>query len=84
MPLARLSPVTSPHTQGMTSPSRSSLIMRAPDTTPEAPELVPPPEPSVGFERLRVATASRATLLRLAHQRLELDLRDLRDKAAKG
>ena len=58
--------------------------MRAPDTTPQAPELVLPPEPSVGFERLRIATASRATLLRRDHQRFELDLRDLRDKAAKS
>lgn len=58
--------------------------MRAPDTTPQAPELVLPPEPSIGFERLRIATASRATLLRQDHQRFELDLRDLRDKAAKG
>ena len=58
--------------------------MRAPDTIPQPPELVLPAEPSEGFERLRIAAASRATLLRRAHQRLELDLRDLRDKAAKG
>jgi hypothetical protein len=58
--------------------------MRAPDTTPEAPQLVLPPEPSERFERLRIAAASRATLLRRAHRRLELDLRDLRDKAARS
>lgn len=58
--------------------------MRALDTTPQAPEFVPPPEPSEGFERLRIATASRATLLRRAHQRLEVDLRELRAKAAEG
>lgn len=34
------------------------------------------------FERLRVAAASRASLLRAAHLRLEHDLRDLRDKAS--
>lgn len=58
--------------------------MRAPDTLPQAPELVLPPEPSEGFERLRIATASRATILRQAQQRLELDLRDLRSKAAQS
>ena len=40
--------------------------------------------PSETFERLRVAAASRASLLRAAHLRLEDDLRDLRQKAAAG
>lgn len=58
--------------------------MRARDTPPPPPELVLPPEPSERVERLRIATVSRATLLRQAHHRLELDLRDLRHKAAQG
>lgn len=37
--------------------------------------------PSPTFERLRVAAASRASLLRTAHLRLEDDLRGLREKA---
>ena len=40
--------------------------------------------PSETFERLRVAAASRASLLRAAHLRLEVDLEDLRQKAAAG
>jgi len=40
--------------------------------------------PSETLERLRVAAASRASLLRAAHVRLEDDLRDLREKAAAG
>ena len=48
----------------------------------EVPETVPAPEPSETFERLRIAAASRASLLRAAHVRLEDDLRDLRMKAA--
>lgn len=40
--------------------------------------------PSETFERLRVAAASRASLLRAAHLRLEDDLRDLREKACTG
>ena len=50
----------------------------------EAPETVPAPEPSETFKRLRIAAASRASLLRAAHVRLEADLHDLRTKAAVG
>lgn len=38
--------------------------------------------PSETLERLRVAAASRASLLRAAHLRLEGDLEGLRQKAA--
>jgi hypothetical protein len=40
-----------------------------------------PAEPSESLQRLRVATQSRASLLREAHSRLEDDLSDLRSKA---
>lgn len=39
-------------------------------------------EPSERLLRLRIATSSRATILREAHTRLQLDLSDLRAKAA--
>lgn len=37
--------------------------------------------PSETLERLRVASASRTSLLKAAHRRLEDDLRELREKA---
>ncbi len=55
-------------------------------STTESALAVPEPaleiHPSGTLERLRVAAASRASLLRAAHRRLEDDLRDLREKAS--
>jgi len=55
-------------------------------STTESVLAVPEPgveiHPSETRERLRVAAASRASLLRAAHLRLEDDLRELREKAS--
>jgi hypothetical protein len=51
------------------------------DLNTAAAEPRPDAEPSERLLRLRIATASRATLLREAHTRLQDDLSDLRSKA---
>lgn len=61
--------------------NEQNLMITSPAST-DTTELLMTPELSETFERLRVAAASRATLLREAHVRLEDDLRDLRSKAS--
>lgn len=55
--------------------------MITPQIDLDVPESGPAPEPSETFARLRIAAASRASLLRAAQLRLEDDLRALRIKA---
>lgn len=58
--------------------------MSTTETEPSVPETVIDVNPSERLVRLRVAAASRASLLRAAHLRLEDDLRELREKASAG